>query len=146
MTSFARRAFVILAAISAWAIACNSPPAATANGSSGAPSASAVPAATGSAVTAAPGAAPAPGPSSAPGSSSATPSLPKRACTADADCRLASSYCADAPCACLVLGKGDVEPKCSGAQVRCFADPCMKKGARCDAGKCVLSTAGATDR
>ena len=72
--------------------------------------------------------------------------MPKGKCSGDADCRLRSSYCTDAPCACMVLGKDDADLKCRGGQVSCFADPCMKKAARCDAGKCVLSTAGATDK
>ena len=64
------------------------------------------------------------------------------ACTTDDDCRTFSSYCAEAPCACRVLSARDPAPKCLGgaaSNVRCFADPCMKKAARCQSGACVLT-------
>lgn len=63
-------------------------------------------------------------------------------CTKDDDCRTFASYCAEAPCACRVLSAGDPAPRCLGAaasNVRCFADPCMSKAARCQSGACVLT-------
>jgi len=64
-------------------------------------------------------------------------------CATDDDCRTFSSYCAEAPCACRVVSARDPAPKCLGASpstnVRCFADPCMNKAARCQSGACVLT-------
>lgn len=59
-------------------------------------------------------------------------------CAVDADCVLASSYCKDAPCVCMALPKGAPKPTCTSGSVTCFVDPCMKKGARCRAGACVV--------
>jgi len=40
---------------------------------------------------------------------------------------------------CRVYARGEGEPRCSGAgNVNCFADPCMKKAAACQDGRCVL--------
>jgi hypothetical protein len=81
---------------------------------------------------------------SAPAPASAAASVPASpaACTSDGECRLFSSYCAEAPCACRVLSTRDPEPKCLGnaaSNVRCFADPCMGKAAGCQGGACVLT-------
>ena len=76
---------------------------------------------------------------SAPPSASAPAST---ACTKDDDCRLFSSYCQEAPCACRALGSRDPSPRCLGdaaSNVRCFADPCMKKAAQCQSGACVVT-------
>ncbi|HVJ90004.1 MAG TPA: hypothetical protein VM580_09375 [Labilithrix sp.] len=60
-------------------------------------------------------------------------------CTSDSDCGTWSSYCADTPCVCRVVSKADPAPRCStAATVQCFADPCMKKAAACQEGRCVL--------
>lgn len=67
-----------------------------------------------------------------------TPPAGSMACTSDADCRTYSSYCGEAPCACLPLGKSASNPRCSGPAVNCFVDPCRKKIALCKAGSCVL--------
>jgi hypothetical protein len=59
----------------------------------------------------------------------------------DADCRTYSSYCREAPCVCRVLGKDAPNPQCAGgtaASVSCFVDPCMRKAAACQDGRCVL--------
>jgi len=62
------------------------------------------------------------------------------ACASDDDCRTWSSYCSEAPCGCRVVAKGEAEPKCLGpSTVRCFANPCMGKAARCQNGACVLT-------
>ncbi len=65
------------------------------------------------------------------------------ACTSDADCRTWSSYCKDAPCVCRVLTKDQPDPQCAGAgeRVMCFADPCMRKAAACQDGRCALVVA-----
>jgi hypothetical protein len=57
------------------------------------------------------------------------------ACRSDADCRIHASYCNEAPCMCLALGKDDARPACAGP-VSCFADPCMNKVPRCASGTC----------
>lgn len=62
------------------------------------------------------------------------------ACATDADCRLHSSYCPDAPCACLALGTSEEGRKCTTPAVKCLVDPCMKKVARCQAGACVVAS------
>jgi len=69
-------------------------------------------------------------------------------CSTDADCRTWSSYCADAPCACMVLAKGQPDPQCSGggSQVRCLVDPCQRKAATCQQHACALTPGGAVDR
>lgn len=81
--------------------------------------------------------------SSSPTSSSPTVAAPG-ACTADADCRTWSSYCKDAPCGCRVLSKSEAEPACNSGKVTCFADPCMRKKAACQEGRCALILADAT--
>lgn len=88
-----------------------------------------------------PSAAPSPSPSSAPAPSS-VPGSPAASCAKDDDCRLFSSYCQEAPCACRALGPRDPTPTCLGgaaSNVRCFADPCMKKAAQCQSGACVVT-------
>jgi hypothetical protein len=81
--------------------------------------------------------------SSSPASASAlAPASAPASCTTDADCRLFSSYCEEAPCACRALLSRDPSPTCLGnaaPKVRCFADPCMKKAAHCQSGACVLT-------
>lgn len=75
-------------------------------------------------------------------SSGALPAASSGACATDDDCRTFSSYCAEAPCACRVVSASDPPPRCLGAapsNVRCFADPCMNKAARCQSGACVLT-------
>ena len=59
-------------------------------------------------------------------------------CSNDGDCALRSSYCGEAPCVCLALPKSAPKRACSGGTVKCFVDPCMKKGARCQSGACVV--------
>ena len=82
-------------------------------------------------------------PASAPASASASaPSSTPASCTKDDDCRLFSSYCQEAPCACRALAARDPSPTCLGgaaSNVRCFADPCMKKAAQCQSGSCVVT-------
>jgi len=69
-------------------------------------------------------------------------------CSTDADCHTFASYCAEAPCACRVLGKGEGDPKCAGAgpKVNCLVNPCMNKAAHCQSGACVLTVKGATEK
>ena len=87
--------------------------------------------------------APAPASASPSASASASPSAsPSASCTKDDDCRLFSSYCQEAPCACRALSARDPSPTCLGgaaSNVRCFADPCMKKAAQCQGGTCVVT-------
>ena len=80
-------------------------------------------------------------PAAATASTSASAST-SAACTKDDDCRLFSSYCAEAPCACRALAPRDATPTClgdAGSKVRCFVDPCMSKAAHCQSGACVLT-------
>lgn len=58
-------------------------------------------------------------------------------CKAASECRLFSSYCSTAPCACIPLVKGEPSPKCEGTMVACFVDPCASKTAGCTGGTCV---------
>ena len=58
------------------------------------------------------------------------------ACQTDSDCRLFDDYCTG--CDCRSLAKGEPDPKCSGPGVRCFAQPCARKTAACEAGHCVV--------
>jgi|GEM_PF-3389873 len=58
-------------------------------------------------------------------------------CTKDADCTLSSDYCKG--CDCRALGPKQELPACTGPGVRCFADPCMKKVAMCNAGRCEVA-------
>ena len=61
-------------------------------------------------------------------------------CKSDDDCQTWSSYCQEAPCVCRVYARGEGEPRCgsSAGNVACFVDPCMKKAAACQDGRCVL--------
>lgn len=71
-----------------------------------------------------------------------------RRCATDDDCRAVASYCAEAPCGCLALSRTDPPPQCASPNVvRCFADPCMRKGAQCQDQRCVIvkQPAAATD-
>lgn len=86
------------------------------------------------------GAAPVASPGAAPSTTAVASATKPSACTSDGDCTTHSSYCADTPCACQVLTKGEAAPKCSGAPVNCFVDPCMRKAAACQSGACVLVT------
>lgn len=75
---------------------------------------------------------------SAQASSQATPG----ACTKDADCATYSSYCNDLPCACVPYLTSAGAPKCSTpSSVRCLVDPCQRKTAACQEGKCVITVA-----
>jgi hypothetical protein len=77
-----------------------------------------------------------------PSAPAAAPPASSGSCAKDDDCRTFSSYCAEAPCACRVVAATDPPPRCLGAaasNVRCFADPCMNKAARCQGGACVLT-------
>lgn len=68
------------------------------------------------------------------------PSPTGGACASDADCRTFSSYCNETPCLCFALAKGQPDPTCKGpSSVRCLADPCMNKVARCVSGACVVA-------
>jgi hypothetical protein len=60
-------------------------------------------------------------------------------CQSPSDCRLFSSYCSTAPCACLSLGSQDHDPPCLGMQMSCFIDPCKNKRADCVAGACEVT-------
>lgn len=84
---------------------------------------------------------PAPAPAPAP----PAPSAPApAACSKNDDCSLMSSYCSDLPCACVPYLTSAGAPKCNQPNgVQCFADPCQRKSAACQDGKCVV-TAGAT--
>lgn len=55
-------------------------------------------------------------------------------CTVDDDCELFSDYCTG--CDCRALAKDDPIPECGLPGVRCFADPCMNKVAKCVEGRC----------
>jgi len=61
-------------------------------------------------------------------------------CQSDDDCQTWSSYCTEAPCVCRVYAKDEPEPRCRSraGNVSCFVDPCMKKAAACQEGRCVL--------
>jgi hypothetical protein len=64
-------------------------------------------------------------------------------CSSDGDCSKFSSYCGDLPCACVPYLTSGGAPKCNQpSSVKCFVDPCLKKTAACQDGKCVI-TAGA---
>ncbi len=103
-------------------LACNTPPKEAHDGAT-------TPAPPASASAPAQASAPAPAPASS-------------SCTSDADCRLFSSYCAEAPCACRVLAARESDPRCLGdaaSKVRCLVDPCQYKAAHCQGGACVLT-------
>jgi hypothetical protein len=60
-------------------------------------------------------------------------------CTSDGDCRTWASYCAETPCVCASLTKTEPDPKCSSPNtVSCYANPCIKRAAACQAGRCEL--------
>ena len=61
------------------------------------------------------------------------------ACASDRDCRVQSSYCSDAPCSCSAVGRAAPDRRCS--DVACLVDPCARKTAACQAGRCELVTA-----
>lgn len=58
------------------------------------------------------------------------------ACREDADCVTFSNYCGG--CRCDALVRNTKPEKCPTRPVNCLVDPCMGKGARCQAGQCVV--------
>jgi hypothetical protein len=60
-------------------------------------------------------------------------------CAKDTECRLVSDYCDG--CACRALAHDEADPVCKGKLVQCFADPCQRKAAVCQAGACVAAPA-----
>ena len=56
-------------------------------------------------------------------------------CTKDSDCRVEADYCTG--CNCVALAPTESVAACSGPGVRCFADPCMTKTAKCSSGQCI---------
>lgn len=58
-------------------------------------------------------------------------------CSSDADCSLMADYCTG--CDCVALAKGQSIAPCSGPGVRCLADPCASKHAKCTSGHCVAN-------
>jgi hypothetical protein len=60
-------------------------------------------------------------------------------CNASAQCKLFSSYCANAPCQCIALNVNEKDPVCQGGQVPCTIDPCLNKQAACVNGACVIA-------
>lgn len=78
--------------------------------------------------------------SSAAPSASAAPAAPAKACAKDADCTLFSDYCGGGTCR--GLGPGDGQPRCPGKPVQCLVDPCLRKVAACDGGRCVARAGG----
>lgn len=78
---------------------------------------------------------------------SASPDLPRgegqgapkpavQACATDTDCYAIANYCGG--CSCEVANARE-ERKCKdGERVACFADPCLNKATRCQAGRCQL--------
>lgn len=60
-------------------------------------------------------------------------------CGAANDCRLYSSYCNSAPCQCLALARGAVDPPCVVGMQSCLVDPCLNKRADCSNGMCVVA-------
>src|SRR5205085_8060475 len=90
--------------------------------------------------------APAPTSSSPPAASvaSSAPAPTMTTCSSDGDCSKLSSYCGDLPCACVPYLTSAGAPKCNQPNaVKCLVDPCQRKSAACQDGKCVV-TAGAT--
>jgi hypothetical protein len=80
---------------------------------------------------------------SATASAAPTTSAAGARCTKDADCSLMSSYCSDLPCACLPYVTSAGAPKCNQPNaVKCLVDPCQRKSAACQDGKCVVTAAG----
>jgi hypothetical protein len=82
-----------------------------------------------------------PAPSAAPSASaSSAPPPASTTCTNDGDCSTFSSYCGDLPCACLPYLTTGGAPKCNQPNaVKCFVDPCQRKAAACQEGKCVVT-------
>lgn len=74
--------------------------------------------------------------SAAPSASAAS----AKACAKDADCTLFSDYCGG--CTCRGLGPGDGQPRCPGKPVQCLVDPCLRKVAACEGGRCVARAGG----
>ena len=60
-------------------------------------------------------------------------------CASANDCRLFSSYCKSAPCQCLALARGAVDPPCVVGMQSCLVDPCLGKRAGCSGGMCVVA-------
>ncbi|MEO1336017.1 MAG: hypothetical protein AAFV29_10250, partial [Myxococcota bacterium] len=58
-------------------------------------------------------------------------------CIRNDDCRTFSDYCGG--CNCEAIGVDDEDPMCSGEKVKCVADPCMNKVARCVEGQCIVT-------
>jgi hypothetical protein len=58
-------------------------------------------------------------------------------CANDGDCRLFSDYCTG--CDCRALARKDSDPTCAGPGVRCLVDPCQRKKAACQKGRCVVA-------
>ncbi len=143
----AMKTFAPLLATLTLTLGCNTPPKDPARDAPDPPTAADASKPSTPTATATATATPTPTPTATPTAPSPTaPVTAKPAtCTGDADCRTFASYCAEAPCACRVLGKGAGDPKCagSGANVSCFADPCLKKSAQCQGGACVLTAKGA---
>ena len=82
-----------------------------------------------------------PDPSGSTSAESSGPAAPTAAgaCKTDADCRTWSSYCKESPCSCRVIGKTEADPSCaSPGHVACVVDPCMRKAAACQSGRCQL--------
>jgi hypothetical protein len=71
------------------------------------------------------------------GAGAADLSRASASCQAATDCRLYSSYCSTAPCQCLAIGRGDVDPPCVGTHMSCIVDPCANERADCSNGRCV---------
>ena len=61
-------------------------------------------------------------------------------CANDSDCRVVADYCTS--CDCRALGKNESLPQCPGPGVRCFADPCGNKVAKCQSGRCTAVDSG----
>jgi hypothetical protein len=69
--------------------------------------------------------------------SAPVPSSPAAFCASDADCQTVSSYCRDTPCVCRVLARSEPAPHAC-TDVKCLVDPCAKKAAACQDGRCAL--------
>ncbi|MEM7676597.1 MAG: hypothetical protein AAF449_11400 [Myxococcota bacterium] len=58
-------------------------------------------------------------------------------CIRNNDCRTFSDYCGG--CNCEAIGVDDEDPMCGGEKVKCVADPCQNKVARCVEGQCIIA-------
>lgn len=58
-------------------------------------------------------------------------------CSADADCRVESDYCA--ACSCIALAAQDHVDACFGQELTCLVDPCEGQRARCIDGQCATA-------